>query len=487
MSPIAAAFGDGVRVTFLRQPRGNPAIAGPGCFVASLVLYLLVEVISGMLQSEAPRMLVGWGFGTLLADTTLTLVAAWLLVRISGRHAITWGVAAIMLVATAAISLLVHWPLQAAAFAFYEHGHDWTAAALNGLSQLWWLFVLVTVARWLRPRGLPLAVFAGLLAFAISAMPWQWIPAAPLIMHDALAQQAQDAAGMDDRDSIGGSGFEDVQDDGTNAFDAEQLMFDQPAMIASAISSLLPRVPGQANLYVIAFAGDGSEDVFRNEVEYAERLFGQRFGAEGRILVLENNPASIDTRPLATLLNLRLSLAAIAQRMDPAEDILLVYLTSHGSAEHELRVALDPLPLNQIAPQDLAEALQTSPSMRWKVLLVNACYSGGFIDSLRDDSTMVITAARSDRTSFGCGSESEITFFGKAFLGEALNATTSMTEAFELAKASIAEWEAQDDLEEHSEPQISTSRSIEAKLDAWRKTLPATPAVPFSPASGNPR
>ena len=483
MSPIAAAIVDGVRVTLLRQPRGNPARAGAGSFVGSLIFYLLVELVSSFLQSDAPRMFVGWGLSTLLADASLTLIAAWLLVRMSGRHSITWGVAAITLAATAAISVLVHWPLQEAAFAFYENGHDWTAAALAWLSEFWWLFVLVTLARWLRPRRLALAIFAGMLAFAVSAMPWWWIPAAPLVMHDVSASQAVDAADLGEQDYIGGSGFEDAEDDEFIAFDPEQLMFDQPAMIESAINSLRPRTPGKINLYVVAFAGDGSENVFRNEVEYAERLFSQRFDAEGHILVLENNPASVDTRPLATLLNLRLALAAIAQRMDPAEDILLVYLTSHGSAEHELHVALEPLPLNQIAPEDLAEAMQTTPSMRWKVLVVNACYSGGFIDSLRDDSTMVITAARSDRTSFGCGSASEITYFGKAFLSEALNTTTSMTEAFALATTSITQWEAEEKLEAHSEPQISTSRSIEAKLDAWRMTLPVTPSVPFAPAA----
>ena len=72
-------------------------------------------------------------------------------------------------------------------------------------------------------------------------------------------------------------------------------------------------------------------------------------------------------------------------------------------------------------PDDLADALKTNPGIRWKVVVVNACYSGGFVDALRDDSTLVITSARADRTSFGCGADSDITYFGKAFLAEALN------------------------------------------------------------------
>jgi hypothetical protein len=127
--------------------------------------------------------------------------------------------------------------------------------------------------------------------------------------------------------------------------------------------------------------------------------------------------------------------------------------------------------------------------MRWKVIIVNACYSGGFVDALRDDSTMVMTSARADRTSFGCGADSDITYFGKAFLDDALNKTTSLREAFDLARASVDEWESAgaDHSEgkaiEHSEPQIASSRSIEAKLSNWQGVLRAGPVVPFKPAS----
>jgi hypothetical protein len=116
------------------------------------------------------------------------------------------------------------------------------------------------------------------------------------------------------------------------------------------------------------------------------------------------------------------------------------------------------------------------------VLVVNACYSGGFVDALRDDSTMVITSARSDRTSFGCGADSDITYFGKAFLVEALNKTSSMRDAFDLATRSVTAWE-NADKDQHSEPQIASTPSIEAKLATWQHTLTPAPAVPFTPAA----
>jgi hypothetical protein len=486
MNVISEAIRDGIRITFLRRPLGNPTLAGGGAFVASLIFYLLAAIASSGLQAEPPRMFVGWGLSTLLADATLTLVAAWVLVRMSGRFAITWGVAAIALTATAATSLLVQWPLESLALALFRAGNDWAAGGLVWLSRIWWLFVLVALARWLLPRRLPVAALAGLIAFAISAMPWWWMPGAPLIMQDQTALAAQQAAVSDRNDTIANAGFENDPEPETIDFDPEALMFDQSGLLDAAIGALRPRTPGKPNLYVIAFGGDGGENVFRNEVEYAEQLFGQRFAAQGRILILENNPASIDTRPLATLTNLRFALQAIATRMDVAEDILLIYFTSHGSKDHQLYVALNPLPLNQIGPDDLVEALQTSPSIRWKVIVVNACYSGGFIDALRDDSTMIITAARSDRTSFGCGTESDITYFGNAFLNEALNETHSFAQAFANARDTVAAWEKRDQRNLPSEPQIASSRSIEAKLDKWSRDLPSAARVPFTPADDTP-
>jgi len=313
------------------------------------------------------------------------------------------------------------------------------------------------------------------------------LPAMPLL----TTSKNEVASAVDGSDEATSSGDEDedqqtsTKDADEPGFDAEQVIYNQPALLDDAISKLKPQTPGKVDLYVIAFAGDAEEDVFRNEAEYVEQLFTKRLDAEGHVLVLENNAATVATRPLATLTNLSWALDDIAKKMDPAEDILLVYLTTHGSRDHQLLVDLDPLPLDQIAPSDLADALQTKPGIRWKVLVVNACYSGGFVDALRDDSTMVITSARADRTSFGCGADSDITYFGKAFLAEALNKTASIPDAFAQAKKSVSEWE-DADKEEHSEPQIASTRSIEAKLEAWQRGIHPGAPVPFAPAESSP-
>jgi hypothetical protein len=264
----------------------------------------------------------------------------------------------------------------------------------------------------------------------------------------------------------------------------EQVLYDQPRMMRDALAGLSPRVAGKPNLYVLVFAGDGGEDVFRNEAEYAGSLFAGRFGATAHTLVLENNPASLTTRPLASWSNLDAALAGLDKVMHPDQDILLLYVTSHGGSDHTLLVDMDPLPLDQIGADDLAGILAMH-RFKWKVLVVNACYSGGFVPPLRGPGTLVLTAARTDRSSFGCGSDSDITYFGKAWLVDALNHTDNFVDAFKLASGEIAAWEQQGKLTP-SEPQIDIGSGIEKQLTLWRKGITPGPAVPFKPAAPAP-
>jgi hypothetical protein len=265
----------------------------------------------------------------------------------------------------------------------------------------------------------------------------------------------------------------------------EQVMHAQGDLLDREIAQLKPRTSGRVNLYAIAFAGDGSENVFRNEAEYFEKLFAQRFHEAGHVLVLENNPASLTTRPLADWSNLESALDAVAAKMDPKQDILLLYLTTHGSEDHTLLVDMDPLPLDQIGARDLPGILAEHP-FRHKVVIVNACYSGGFIPPLRGKGTMVITAARTDRSSFGCGEQSQLTWFGHAFLVDALNRTDDFAQAFQLARKEVAQWEMRDGYKP-SDPQIAVGDGIQAQLASWERQDPPGAAVAFNPkAARNP-
>lgn len=251
-------------------------------------------------------------------------------------------------------------------------------------------------------------------------------------------------------------------------------------LIAGALEAMPPQRPGQPDLYVVGFAGDGTEDVFRNEVLYLEQLMDGRFQAQGRVIGLVNNPDSLEdatARPLATLDNLSLALAGVGQAMDPDEDLLLLFITTHGSEDHELVAELPPFVDEAIAPAQLAGAIEAS-AIRNRVVVVSACYSGGFLPALRGPDALVITAARKDRTSFGCGAASSVTWFGDAWLVNALNRKHDFISSFADARKEVAAREAEDGFAP-SLPQMYVGERIEPILDAWRKSLNPGPAVPY--------
>ena len=99
-----------------------------------------------------------------------------------------------------------------------------------------------------------------------------------------------------------------------------------------------------------------------------------------------------------------------------------------------------PLELAQIRPAMPARMLHQS-GIKWKVLVISACYSGGFIEALKDDNTLIITATDAHNQSCGCGNGRNLTWFGKAYFDDALRRTRSFTDAFGLARTEVAERE----------------------------------------------
>ena len=249
-------------------------------------------------------------------------------------------------------------------------------------------------------------------------------------------------------------------------------------LVAEQLATLPRQQPGVVDLYAIGVAGDGSQDVFRNEADYFAILMSQRFHARG-VLTLVSHPDSLGTRPkpLATHDNLHDAVRGVAKRMNRREDILLLYLTMHGTPEHELALFFPPLVNDLLTPDDLAHVLDRA-GIRNRVIVMSACYSGGFIRRLRGDGTLLMTAARSDRPSFGCGDDSTATFFGRAWLAEGLNRSTDFVEAFRHAEGRIQHWERAKEYEA-SHPQLSQGARIKAKLADWQADLQAGAPVAY--------
>ena len=238
-------------------------------------------------------------------------------------------------------------------------------------------------------------------------------------------------------------------------------LLEQGRLLDTAIAALPASTP-EIELYTLTLAGDGKQSVFMREADYVSNFLVERFASRGQITLI-NHRDHLTDRPLATRESLRRAIQALAERSGP-EDLVFIYLTSHGSRSHELSLDQPRLQLADLPASTLAALLKPLHG-RHKVLVISACYAGGFIPKLQDDKTLVITAARADRVSFGCSEENDFTYFGRALFAEALQQTDDLQRAFDLAKAAVAKREQAEGFEA-SEPQIWAPKAV---LAHWRK------------------
>ncbi len=249
----------------------------------------------------------------------------------------------------------------------------------------------------------------------------------------------------------------------------EDLFYDQYRLVDDSLAQLADQRPGVTDLYLLAVGGYGLENVFLNEVEYVRDLFDERFDTERHSAILVNNVETTSQYPLANGHNLQALLNGMADRMDVDEDILFLFMTSHGSDDHHFSLHFGPVKLDDLNPRQVRQALDDA-GIRWRVVVVSSCYSGGFVEPLRNPQTLIITAAAANRRSFGCGATSDFTDFGTAYFKQALGTQIDFVAAFDTAERWVSDKE-QRERREASYPQRFVGGEIEAKLAAYRGAL----------------
>ncbi len=248
----------------------------------------------------------------------------------------------------------------------------------------------------------------------------------------------------------------------------EAALYSQNDLIERTLNAVESQNPSAIDMYFVGVAGYSQQDVFLKEIDYITNYFNDNNYAPGKAITLINNWKTADTTPLATITALKYVIEGIEKKMDVENDILFLYMTSHGSSDHKFNIQVNGIELPDIGIEQLSNTLSSS-TIKWKVVVISACYSGGFLPSLENEHTLVMTAAREDRKSFGCGDDSDMTYFAKALFKKALPQESSFVLAFGHAKELVTQWEEADFPDsEKSEPQMFIGNKIERHLSKWR-------------------
>jgi peptidase C13-like protein len=182
--------------------------------------------------------------------------------------------------------------------------------------------------------------------------------------------------------------------------------------------------------YIVALGLSDDLNVFHSEATRAAAILAKHYGRGAPAPLVFTNSR---TSRAATVASLRNALARTSSRMDRENDVLFVFLTSHGNQQG---VQIKSGKRRSILPPAELAALLRATNVRNKVLIISACYSGVFTP-LADARTLVITAADATHPSFGCEETATWTYFGRAFFSQAMPKTNNLQDAFVLARSLI--------------------------------------------------
>jgi Peptidase C13 family len=212
---------------------------------------------------------------------------------------------------------------------------------------------------------------------------------------------------------------------------------------AFVMLALLSLVAAQAepsaapgNWKVVLAAGDDAQPVFDNATrEIRRRLIAagvpvqnlHRLSASTAELGSEVEPATADVL-----------LQTIADLSAKSGDRCLIFLTSHGERRAGVWLARSH---RALSPDELADALSGGCAAVPTVVIVSACYSGGFAaGKMAKPNRIILTAARGDRPSFGCQAHRTYNFFDECLLG-ALPRSPTWRAAFDGANRCVRRME----------------------------------------------
>lgn len=432
----------GLRACALRPVQQLPE--GPGAWTMLLFVVVAAVIVSGAARFEvdgpATFDVRSWLFGW--APIAFLIGGVWVVLtwaRDKTTHASP--VAAWYLLLT-----VVTVPMSLVGTALHRYMEDWWA---QGGWSAWvlyvalWLWLVIAMWRISRAVTRSALVAASLVAYAFALQlfsSWQ-----------IYAQEWQPVESYDDDEYV--------------SLELSQEVFEsQQALLKDSLHAIVPHKDDTRQTFGLIYA-PYSEDVFLRESAMVKQLLEERFGARDRIVRLVNNAATAAEFPWATTLNLQRSLKALAEAMNPERDVLVIYLTSHGGADFKLAAQNWPLEVEDLTAAQLRTMLDEL-GIRHRVIAVSACYSGGWIEPLQNDDTLVMTAADKDHTSYGCGSKSELTFFGRAVFAEQLRETLSFEDAFKAAVPVIKQREIDAKKDDgFSNPQISVGKNIRGVLE----------------------
>jgi hypothetical protein len=216
---------------------------------------------------------------------------------------------------------------------------------------------------------------------------------------------------------------------------------------ALGVPKYLPPETAGLRYKAVLIAGDGSIEAFDNATEeMARRLLAA--GTEPSDVRRFSARRDVVDAGRANYARLRSVLAEIAQMRPAPGQGCFVFATSHGGYDRGLVLTQDEF----LDPVNLDRALSAGCGNAPTVAIISGCFSGSFVrPPMNRPNRIILTAARPDRTSFGCQAGRQFTVYDTC-LFKAMGRTADWNGIYAAVQRCVSRNE-QEDGETPSEPQ----------------------------------
>ncbi len=223
--------------------------------------------------------------------------------------------------------------------------------------------------------------------------------------------------------------------------------------------------PARSGYDTVLIAGDGSLAVFDNAVSgVATRLAAMGGASPARVRRLSASPDVIATQGARAAIPENILQTVAGMHPAPGR-ACFVYATSHGAEGFGFVLGLTD---EFISPQALDAALRQGCGDAPTAVVISACFSGIYArPPMTRPNRIILTAARPDRSSFGCHAGRVFTVYDRCLLA-AFDVGGTWKQAYALIRRCVA-------VEERRE------RVVPSEPQAWFGAAVADMALPVAP------
>jgi hypothetical protein len=237
-----------------------------------------------------------------------------------------------------------------------------------------------------------------------------------------------------------------------------------------------PASLAETRFKAVLVAGDSAQPVFDNATSYLHDRLIAAGVAEENIHRLSAADRPRGAAEPATLTAVRERIAGLTVA---AGEGCLVFLSSHGHPKSGFVLARSR---EFLTPAQLDRALSAGCGEAPTIVVVSSCFSGAFAKPpMARANRIVLTAARPDRPSFGCGAGYTYNTFDQCFLGS-LDGAATWQIVFERTRGCVATRESVM-RETPSEPQAYFGSAVGAMPAPWRALSGDAARIEFVPGT----